>query len=314
MLINREENDIIKWEGGMYMHAIDGKMKQEVSEDIFSDITHFLSKKRLDILLALYENGELSQGELARIVKSTVTSAANILMKFAQCEYRLIEVNSRGKYRYYNLTSLAVQYVEYIKSQQKKEAEEQIIHHSELMLLQKAKNSISEFKRIYEDDWDIVMDDCLINYIECKKMKENEEQLIQGMLHSLALMDLDEYENSMDKFLEMIDVPILSKRIEQYMEKFATIRPILALLRDDKNVYQVNEFLVAIIQENILSAFEYAESLGIQKQYEEFKNTINWLKDNLYGKEKQEIFLYIKRFFPGQQQLCFALSDRIYSI
>ena len=296
------------------MRVIDNRMKKEISEEAFSDITYFLSKKRLDILLALYENGELSQGELARIVKSTVTSTANILMKFAQYQYRLIGVNNRGKYRYYNLTSLAVQYVEYINSQQEKEAEEQIIHHSELLLLQKAKSSISEFKRIYEDDWDIVMDDCLINFIGCKMMEENEEQLIQGMLHSLALMDLDEYENSMDKFLEMIDVPILSKRIERFMEKFATIRPILILLRDDNFVYQINEFLVAIIQENISSAVEYAESLGIQKQYEKLQNTINWLKNELYGKDKQEIFLYIKRFFPGQQQLCFTLSDRIYSI
>lgn len=296
------------------MYGAEHKLKQENVEDIFNDITRFLSKKRRDVVFALYENGELSQGELARVIDTTVTSAANILTKFAEYQYRLIEVYHRGKYRYYNLTSLAVQYVEYINSQQKKEAEEQIIHHSELMLLQKAKNTLSEFKKLHEDDWDIYMDDCLINYIGCEKMGENEEKLLQGMLHSLALMDLDECENSMDKFLEMIDIPILSKRIEKYMELFATIRPILLLLRDDENVYWVNELLLAIISEDIPSTWEYTKKLGIQKHYEKLQNTISWLKSKLYGKGKEEIFLYIKRFFPDQQQLCFTLSDRIYNI
>lgn len=296
------------------MYAIDQKVKQEIPEEIYDDITRFLSKKRRDIVFALYENGELSQGDLARKVESTVTSAANILMKFSEYQYRLIDVHNRGKYRYYNLTSLAIQYVEYINSQQKKEAEEQIIHHSELVLFQKAKSSLNEFKRLHEEDWDIYMDDCLINYIGCEKMEENEENLIQVMLHSLALMDLDECENSMDKFLEMVDVPILSKRIEKYMELFETIRPVLLLLRDEQNVYLVNELLLAIISEDVASTLENAKRLGIQKQCEKLQDTINCLRIKLHGKEKEEIFLYIKRFFPGQQQLCYTLSDKIYSI
>jgi len=296
------------------MHALDNKINLNIKNDIYDDITHFLSRKRKDILLALYENGELSQGEIAKIINTTVTSAANILMKFAEYQHCLIEVHSKGKYRFYSLTSLAIEYVEYINGQQKKEAEEQIIHHSELMLLQEAKKSISEFKQLYEEDWDIVMDDCLMNYIECEKMEEKQENLVQIMLHSLALMDLEECENSMDKFLEMIDIPILSKRIERFMEKFETIRPVLLLLRDEKWVYQVNELLLSIISEKDSEAYELAENLGILKQYEALQKTMIWLKNKLYGKEKKEIFLRIKRFFPGQQQLCFMLSDRIYSI
>lgn len=55
-----------------------------------------------------------------KVVNTTVTSAANILTKFAQYQYRLIEVQNRGKYRYYSLTSLAIEYIEYINGQQKK--------------------------------------------------------------------------------------------------------------------------------------------------------------------------------------------------
>lgn len=182
------------------------------------------------------------------------------------------------------------------------------------MLLQEAKRSISEFKRLYEEDWDIIMDDCLMNYIECDKMEEEQERLIQGMLHSLALMDLDECENSMDKFLEMIDIPIISKRIERFMEKFESVRPVLLLLRDEQCVYQINELLLAFISEKNSDAYEFAENLGITRQYEALQETMIWLKNKLCGKEKKEIFLRIKRFFPGQQEICFTLSEKIYSI
>ena len=58
----------------------------------------------------------------------------------------------------------------------------------------------------------------------------------------------------------------------------------------------------------------YAKRLGVQQQCEKLQETIGGLKNKLYGKDKEEIFVFIKRFFPGQQQLCFTLADKIYNI
>lgn len=83
-----------------------------IDEATENEIAEFLTKKRKAIMYALYEYKERSQRELADTVGTSPASLANILIKFEQFQFKLLDSRTFGKYRYYFLTKLGRAYIQ----------------------------------------------------------------------------------------------------------------------------------------------------------------------------------------------------------
>ena len=73
----------------------------ELDEETEKVIDEFLTKKRKAILYALYGGKERPHKELADAAGTSPASLSNILLKFEQFPYKLLDSRTSGKYRYY---------------------------------------------------------------------------------------------------------------------------------------------------------------------------------------------------------------------
>ena len=82
-----------------------------LNEVDIAEITAFLNRKKGEVFWTLEKQEGLSNKELAVAVDTTPTSLSNIILKFENFSYSLIEGKSRGRKRCYYLTELAREYV-----------------------------------------------------------------------------------------------------------------------------------------------------------------------------------------------------------
>lgn len=134
-------------EGGCKLPGVNRREPDDslLTSEIRLKIERFLTKKRYTVLTELGRQGELTQKELANAIKSTATSLSNILLRFEECPYQLIQSRNGGKFRYYQLTDLGRAYWEAREDINKEDEDSK----ANEMALQLACKSLGRFKELY---------------------------------------------------------------------------------------------------------------------------------------------------------------------
>lgn len=225
-----------------------------LTEDQISEISEFAVRKREQIMRILWEDGELTQGDLAQRANSTPTSMSNILLKFDQFKYKLLCCESRGIRKFYSLSDTGAFYMRYLNN--KTMDKRDIVNANDLYLFQEAKNSIKYFRDKADGDNEILMEDALLRLcygIDNESSCEDIDVLLK-YIYSIEKLLLLENEVYFERAMRLMESEILRKRVDQFLEGFYLLRPILDLLEDQDNildVYDMMEFAVKGSEEDV---------------------------------------------------------------
>lgn len=280
-----------------------------LTEEQISEISEFAVRKREQIMGILWESGELTQGDLAQRVNSTPTSMSNILLKFDQFKYKLLCCESRGTRKYYSLSDMGAFYMQYLNNRKTDKGD--IVFASDLYLFQEAKNSIKYFKDKAEDDNEILMEDALLRLCYGIENESSWEDIdaFQKYIYSIEKLLLLGNEVYFERAMRLMESEILRKRVDQFLEGFYLLRPILDLLEEQDNildVYDMVEFAVKGAEEDV-SRIVRERGWNIPcAQIVQFFRKIKQI-----GKSREHTFKLITGYLPDKAELSAMITQLI---
>lgn len=280
----------------------------------FDEIKEFLTTKKSTILNTLYIHGELSQGELAEKANTTVTALSNMLVKFDQFKYPLLTAVYKGRYRYYYLTDLALEYLEQTFREEQESSQMTLVSHEGARLAQEAQRHLLAFQNVYEDDWEIVLDDILKGYVQMEPVTVPEgEDLINQFMYCLECLIANEYYSYIEKTMALLKNGILQRRLEQFSQLYETTFKVADTLKDAEKVYHVFQILHMLIMDVDISN-DALERLRWTRDYVlKLKEIVRKFVSSVNGWTEYDIFTCLKRYFTSQEQLCVFLAHDIYN-
>ncbi len=288
----------------IYQDALDEVCKQKISD--------FLTKSRMDVIVALSGNKKLNHGELANALSTSVASLSNRLVKFEEFDYKLLDSKNEGKFRYYFLTDLCKRYLESIDRDNATQENVKIIQHEVLQLKQQLKDVLEEFKKLYEDEWEIELEDALIERIECRKIKSSEgEKLVDDFIIGIEKLLLYDYDSYSIMVLQMLsENNILQTRITRFMEQYEVFLPVLEAWKNEDNYIQVYDKLGNIVKLYQQSKEDIEEHLDIPKEDKLFCK-ISYILKQIEYLDKQSINDWFMRYMAGNKALSAFMAQII---
>lgn len=288
----------------IYQEALDEVCKQKISS--------FLTKSRMDVIMALVGNKRLNHGELADAVSTSVASLSNRLVKFDEFEYKLLDSKSEGKFRYYFLTDLCKKYLESCDRDNATQENVKIIQHEVLQLKQQLKDVLDEFMDLYEDEWEIELEDALIERIECRKIKNSKgEKLVDHFVITIEKLLLYDYEKYSIMVLQMLSQNnILQARITRFMELFDAFIPILEAGNNEENLIHVFGELANMVKRYRLSKEDRVEQADISKE-DKLYCKISYILEHVEHLDKQSINDWFMRYMAGNKALSAFMAQII---
>lgn len=281
--------------------------------EITNSIEVFLTKKRRRIVEILAEKVRLSHGELAEAADTSGASLSNILLRFEQFEYKLLDSESEGKRRYYFLSDLGNEYAEkYIKNA---EYVENVVSRETFQTMKNVKNCLESVKNLYDYKWETVLDDAMLSCIECtEKQFENGDEEINAFLISVEKTLLYDYENCVVKLMKMLSSNnILVNRFEQFLEVFELYRPLLEAWDAGVEILCIYDFLESAVTGNVDTIKMCAQKLDWkEREYTELVKQIGYIVKHTEGKDRSEIHKYFCRILLGNQSLSAFLTKVIH--
>lgn len=280
-----------------------------LTEDQISEISEFAVRKREQIMRILWDNGELTQGDLAQRVNSTPTSMSNILLKFDRFKYKLLCCESRGIRKYYSLSDTGLFYMQYLNNRKMDKGD--IVFANDLYLLQEAKNSINYFKDKADGDNEILMEDALLRLcygIDNESSWEDIDVFLK-YIYSIEKLLLLGNEVYFERAMSLMESEILRKRVDQFLEGFYLLRPILDLLEDQDNildVYDMMEFAVKGAEEDVS---RIARESGWNISCAHIVQFFRRIKQ--VGKSRKHIFKMIMGYLPDKAELSAMITQLI---
>ncbi len=288
----------------IYQEALDEACKQKISS--------FLTKSRMDVIVALAGNKKLNHGELANVLSTSVASLSNRLVKFEEFDYKLLDSKSEGKYRYYFLTDLCKKYLESLDRDNATQENVKIIQHEVLQLKQQLKNVLEEFKNLYEDEWEIELEDALIERIECREIKSSEgEKLVDDFIIGIEKLLLYDYDNYSIMVLQMLSKNnILQARITRFMEQYEAFLPVLEAWKDEENYMHVYDKLGNIVKLYRQSKEDKEKQVDIPEEDKLFCK-ISYILKQIEYLDKQSINDWFMRYMAGNKALSAFMAQII---
>lgn len=289
----------------IYQEALDEVCKQKISA--------FLTKSRMDVIMALAENKKLNHGELADVLSTSVASLSNRLVKLLGFEYKLIDSVNEGKFRYYFLTDLGKSYLESLAKDNVTHESVKIVQHEELQLKQQLKAVLEEFQSLYEDEWEIELEDALIERLECRNITDSKgEKLVDAFLigmEKLLLYDYDDYSIMVLQWLEQNS--ILQLRMTRFMEQYEVFIPVLEAWKDEDNYVQVLDELG-----NIVKLYRQSKETGGNGQKDvsgegALSARISYILERVEHLDKQSIRDWFMRYLAGNKALSALMAQII---
>lgn len=293
-----------------------GEMKvMDMNEQMNKEIKHFLTKKRSAVINVLAEQGELSQGELALAVNSTVTSLSNILLKFERYQYKLLEVRSSGKYRYYALSDIAKTYLNDLEKQADLEKDSVTSSEGDEKLFQHAEECLEDLKKIHGDEWQTKFDNALVRriYGSGETLDSKSELLVEQYLKCLEILTMQNNGEVLGEVLALVANSILRDRIESLMNYFEPFIVVLKDLRKKENIFNIGMVLkAAFAEQHEEDVKKYIEELQWKNdEYGKLKAIIPKLKKCLNGCNSREIYQYFNMLLPEQEMLSMCILEWI---
>lgn len=275
-------------------------------------ITRFLMpQRRRDVFEALAARRELSQGDLAKIVASTATALSNQLLKFDKFEYKLLEAQNVGKFRYYRLSECGRTYLETICQNTGCENEYKSTS-AENILLQEAENSIQEFKKLYTDKWKTSFNKVLVRLVNGRGsfLDEKGEMLVKRYLKCVELLNFEGNDAVLSSAMELLSDDILRDDVEEFMEYFEPFIAILNVLKCEKKVLEVYMLVqMAFCGGEKKAIDDYIKAIQWNNgRYDELKKTAEKLKECVSGYSEEDIYRYFSYLLPDQAQLSMYIA------
>lgn len=301
---------------GGYMGTENDKNYENIVLDALAceKITRFLApKRRHDVFDALSVRGETSQGDLAKIVESTATALSNQLYKFEKFEYKLLEVQNVGKFRYYKLSKYGKAYLKAINQTADSEVENEL--NGESVYLQEARRSIHGFMELYADRWKALFNKVLMRLVNGRGifLDEQGEMLVKQYLRCVELLSWEGNHDDINSVLKLVSDDILRDDIEQFMKYFEPFIAVLNVLKQNKNIYEIYMLVQAAFYEK-----EDKEEKTIEKiaqvigwnsgEYNKLKDRAHNLKECVSEYSEGDIYQYFTYLLPNQEQLCMYIA------
>lgn len=300
------------------MEPVEKRSKKDPPEDLLEleTIRGAMTKRRMEVLRELKENGQLSQGELAQRIHAKPTALSNLLLKFDTFSPKLIEKNYVGKFCYYSLSDWGRRLVEedpeprliFIKEDsaaQEKEDE---------FLFQTARANLADMKQEYGEKWCLVFDDVLSYYLKTVRDVPNKKQrnLVNGYLKSLELLRIHQNDRQGNQTLKLLTESIHRYRVTEFMDElFYPFITVLRSLRDKELVYPATSVLQHFFTGcRDQPKADYIQDLGWSRNsLEELEKAVKRIVTRLKGCGEREIYEYCNALLPEQEMLSRLISQ-----
>lgn len=287
-----------------------------LDEEVQKSIEFFLSRKRKQIVEILYKKERLSHGELAAGVDSSQASLSNILLKFDQFQYKLLDGVSEGKRRYYSLTELGRKYVESCLENNQYTENKNIVSQEPFRLMKDVRESLEIIKGKYEDTWELMLDNVLLESTEYLDIEiKEEEKEINDFLVLVEKVLLYGDENYSVKLMELVESNnILSCRFEKFLGKFETLKPLLLECDQAAEIMDIYDLLESIIKDRDVDVGILIRKLKwSEKTSRDLSDTIKDIIKHNIGKERSAIYTYFNRMLAGNRELSVYITKEVYA-
>lgn len=309
--MNHKEGDNMGLES-TYKKETTGLTEVEMAE-----ITTFLNRKKGEAFWALVRQEGQSNKEWAMSANTTPTSLSNIILKFGNFPYELIEGKSSGRKRCYYLTELAREYVRlYSQMENEDEQRASIYQQEEWLLRQRFKDALEKLKMRHGEEWEVAIDDILNRRIYCSEDVGNpeDEELVNEIILVIEMASENEYDGSLELCMKMLSPSIiLSKRIEEYLQCFHAFTPFYEKFQQEKERNAVNRIFRMVIFNGETSQYEQEmQRLGLEKnQVEHLEMAIQQIKKYCHEQNEELIYEKLRKLMPGRGQLNSFLASWI---
>lgn len=287
-------------------------IREVIDDNAKRSISNFLTKKRNEIVNVLVDKKMLSHGELAEAVNTSPASLSNILLKFDNFEYKLIDSKTEGKFRYYYVTDLCKKYIDSCTQEGICIENAKIIQHETLQLVQQVKSSLVQFQCIYQDDWEFEFDDALFARINCQKISPKEsESLVDLFVIGVEKLLLYDYETHVAMALKLLEVnSILQTRLTKLLDKFDVFRTMLQDWNKGDNIIEIYDQL-----ETVIKMYYQKEKNEVRSQYidenSELFTTVCYILKHIEFRDRQDISDCFMRFMAGNNALSGYMAQTI---
>lgn len=282
-----------------------------------AEITAFLNRKKGEVFWALEKQEGLSNKELAMTVDTTPTSLSNIILKFENFSYSLIEGKSSGRKRCYYLTELAREYV-YLLNEAEKDDEEKtsIYQQEEWILRQRLKEALEQLKMRHGEEWEAVIEDILIRRLLCSEdiAEAEDKKLVNEIIFAIEMALEKEYDGSVDLCMKVLSPSvILSKRIEEYLQCFYAFTPFYKRFQQEKDGNAVGRIFKMMILNREPNQYEQEiQSLGLEKkQGYKLEMAIQQIKKYCHERKEEPVYEKLQQLMPGRSQMNIFLASWI---
>ncbi len=287
-----------------------------INEQMSRDIANFLlPSKRSALVNTLDAEGELSQGELASKIDSSAASLANIVARFEQFDYKLLEVKTAGKYRLYSLSEIGKAYVRQTKEKTDQRDDSKTLESVDEELLRKADESLREFglrQAEQSESWQSKFDEAMLRRINGigDRLDEESEQWVDQYLECLERLTLRESEGTLDKAMKLPHNQILEERVGKYMDRFDHFLPVLKGLHNKKTSFGLLKGLeVAFTGEDKETCIKLLKAAGLEEpKCTKLYDTAEKLKKCLAEYREEEIHQYFDSLLPDCGGLSYSIA------
>lgn len=299
-------NELYQEGDNMGLESIYKNDAVRLNEVDMAEITAFLSRKKGEAFWALERQEGMSNKEWAVAADTTPTSLSNIILRFENFSYSLIEGKSSGRKRCYYLTELAREYV-YLLNKIGKEDEKgsSIYQQEEWLLRQRFKEALEQLKLRHGEEWEAVIEDILIRRILCSEDigEAEDKKLVNEIIYVIEMALEKEYDGCIDLCMKMLSPSvILSKRIEEYLQCFYAFTPFYKKFQQEEEGNVAGRIFRIMILNGETNQYEQEiQELGLEKkQGHQLEMAIQQIKKYCYEQKEGLIYEKLQQLMPGR--------------
>lgn len=287
-----------------------------LDEVAVEEITAFLNRKKGEAFWALEKREGMSNKEWAVAANTTPTSLSNIVLKFENFHYKLINGESKGRKRCYYLTELAKEYV-YLKERNEENDDKvsSVYQQEEWILGQQFKETLEKLKARNGEYYEAVIENILIRRIYGLEDvdKPEDRQLVYDLILVLETALEKEYDGTVDRCMKLLSpTAILSKRLEEYLECFYAFSPFYKKMQNAKEKNAVGRIFKTMILHGKTEMVETEmEELGLSEYGLKLEKVINQIKNYCHELMEEQVYEKLDQLMPVRKQMNYFLASWI---
>lgn len=263
-------------------------------------------KKRNQVFMTLADRGELSQGDLAIAVGATATSLANLLAKFKDFEYNLLDTKNIGRYKYYMLSGVGRAYYATIRRTEQNRHNPAEAEKGNALCMD-AQVAIENFRLLsLEGEWrtefSLQMGKLILGITP--EAGERSEAL-RRYLRSVELLTLRGRHEDVAEVLNLLPDESMRGLVDRFMSCFEPFKVVIDGVGLDERTFAIYRLIEAAFCGKEEKAVEqYIKEVGWEhSKYNELSAEAVKLRRNFDGCGEQEIYNYLGFLLPDQWQL-----------